>query len=393
VFDGLAERGVLFTRAVAQAPSTLPSHGALMTGLYPSAYGRAHPFPVPPHVDTLAEILRRHRFTTWGFTDGGYLRRDFGLHQGFTHYEDVRVGLGQLTRRIDRMLARRGHGRMFLFVHTYDVHTPYKAPEQDRLAVGAKTWRGRTSIGASGLDELELERPPLQPEAVEPLVKLYDAGVRYADRQAGRAARGARPPRRAGRAVVVVLSDHGEEFFEHGRTQHKQLFMMPNLHVPLLWLVPGRPPARIGVPIELIDVLPTALSLLDLPPDAQAMGRSLVPLMDGPNQRRVAGAYSEGLVWTAKFRSLVTDRYQLIYNTVTRRSQLYDYTTDPRAQRNLVWRKPDVAKQLTAEVKRREALAAERRVDGRPRLPASTPRRCASCARSDTSIDQPRRTR
>jgi arylsulfatase A-like enzyme len=140
--------------------------------------------------------------------------------------------------------------------------------------------------------------------------------------------------------------------------------MMPNLHVPLLWLVPGRPPARIGVPIELIDVLPTALSLLDLPPDAQAMGRSLVPLMDGPTSVEWPGAYSEGLVWSAKFRSLVTDRYQLIYNTVTRRSQLYDYTTDPRAQRNLVWRKPDVAKQLTAEVKRREALATERRVDG-----------------------------
>src|SRR5262245_53586687 len=139
VFDRLAAGGILFTRAVAQAPSTLPSHGALMTGQYPSAYGSGpNPFPVPPRVDTLAEILRRARFTTWGFTDGGFLRSAFGLQQGFAHYEDTRVGLDRLTRRIDRMLARRPSGRrMFLFVHTYDVHTPYHAPDEDRAAVGA----------------------------------------------------------------------------------------------------------------------------------------------------------------------------------------------------------------------------------------------------------------
>src|SRR5690349_4892122 len=74
VFDRLAADGALFTRAVAQAPSTLPSHGALMTGQYPSVYGTGPlPSPVPPRVETLAEILRQQRFTTWGFTDGGFL--------------------------------------------------------------------------------------------------------------------------------------------------------------------------------------------------------------------------------------------------------------------------------------------------------------------------------
>src|SRR5262245_26149568 len=119
VFDRLADSGILFTRAVAQAPATLPSHGALMTGQYPSAYGTGTlPSPVPSRVETLAEILRRAGFTTWGFTDGGFLRRVFGLHQGFKHYEDTTVGLERLSRHLNFMLARRPAGRMFLFVHT-----------------------------------------------------------------------------------------------------------------------------------------------------------------------------------------------------------------------------------------------------------------------------------
>src|SRR5262245_49819367 len=99
VFDRLAAGGILFTRAVAQAPSTLPSHGALMTGQYPSAYGSGTvPAPVPRRVETLAEILRREGFTTWGFTDGGFLRRVCGLRQGLTHCQDANAGLSRLRR-------------------------------------------------------------------------------------------------------------------------------------------------------------------------------------------------------------------------------------------------------------------------------------------------------
>ena len=365
VFDRLAAEGILFTRAVAQAPSTLPSHGALMTGQYPSAFGSGpDPFPVPPRVDTLAEILRRAHFTTWGFTDGGYMRSAFGLQQGFAHYEETRVGLDVLTRRVGRMLPSHPTGRLFLFVHTYDVHTPYNAPEQDRAAVAAKKWRGRKRIGARGLDLLEAERPPLQPETVGPLIGLYDAGVRHTDRQLGELLAVLDRHGVLQDAVVVVLSDHGEEFFEHGRTQHKQLYMMPNLHVPLLWVVPGRPPARIGTPVELIDVLPTALSILGLPPYPHAMGRDLSPLMDGATNGEGPGAYSEGFVWTATLRSLVTDRYQLLYDVRNGWARLYDYTADPRAKRNLARWRPHVTTRLIAEVQRREALAASRRVEG-----------------------------
>jgi arylsulfatase A-like enzyme len=335
-----------------------------MTGQYPSAYGDAPtPFPVPAGVETLAEILRRAGFTTWGFTDGGYLRRAFGLHQGFVHYEEERVGLARLAVHVDRMLARRrGSARMFLFVHTYDVHTPYGGLEEDRQEVGAQPWRGKERLGAAALDALEHERPPLGTAAIAPIVSLYDAGVRHADRALGVLLGVLDRHDMLADSVIVILSDHGEEFFEHGRTQHKQLYMAPNLHVPLLWLVPDRAPARVDVPVELIDVLPTALAILELPPYPPAMGRSLLPLMNGPSDVEWPGAYSEGSVWTWRLRSLVSGRYQLLYDTKTGRASLYDYVADPGARHNLAASEPELTARLTDEVKRRMALAAERRV-------------------------------
>jgi choline-sulfatase len=361
VFDRLARQGVLFTRAVAQGPSTLPSHGALMTGQYHSSYETSPPSGVPGQIDTLAEVLARHGFATWAFTDGGYLARVFGLGQGFTYYADQRVGLQELIKRIDHRLPRDPRQRTFLFVHCYDVHTQYHADASDRAAVGAQPWRGKINVGATERDALERERPALGPDGVAPLVSLYDADIHRADRLlddlldvlAGHGV--------LNDAVVVLLSDHGEEFFEHGRTQHKQLYLHPNLHVPLLWLVPGRAPARIDIPVELIDVLPTALELLGLPRDPQAMGRSLVPLMDGAAAESAVGAYSEGAGYTDSLRSLVTERYQLLYETRSGTARLNDYVADPGARHDLAASEPDLTARLVAEVKRRMALAAERR--------------------------------
>jgi arylsulfatase A-like enzyme len=362
VFDQLARQGVLFEHAVAQGPATLPSHGALMTGQYPSAYGDdPNPFAVPAGVDTLAEVLQHHGFATWGFTDGGFLARTFGLGQGFDRYEDRRVGLARITQRIDRWLGTHHAARTFLFVHCYDVHSPYQSPVQDRLAVGAEPWRGATSIGAAQLDVLEAERPRLQPKGVAPLVSLYDADVRYTDRRLGELLDVLDRHGLLATALVVILSDHGEEFFEHGQTQHKQLFFRPNLHVPLLFVVPGRAPGRVATPVELIDVLPTTLALLNLPPHVPAMGRSLVTVMDASDDAVPAAAYAEGTVWTAHLRTLVTDRHQLLYDTKNHKAYLYDHRADPRAQRNLAKREAALTARLLTELEQRMDAAARHR--------------------------------
>jgi arylsulfatase A-like enzyme len=361
VFDTLASRGILFERAVAQGPATLPSHGALFTGQYPSAYGdAATPFAVPAVVDTLPELLQRHGFATWGFTDGGFMDDSFGFAQGFERYEDQRVGLETTVRRLDAWMTGKDPQRLFLFVHCYDVHSPYGAPPEHRAAVGAQPWRSRTTVGSAAMNALEREQPPLQPESVAPIVSLYDAGIHHADALLGRlldvlGRRGILDD-----ALLVVFSDHGEEFFEHGMTQHKQIYFHPNLHVPLLFVVPGRPARRVGATVELIDVLPTVLELLGLPASDATMGHSLVPLIDGAPARDGV-AYAEGTVWTASLRTVVTDRHQLLYDVTTGKARLYDHVNDPRARTDLAADEPALTARLVDEVKRRMDDAARRR--------------------------------
>jgi arylsulfatase A-like enzyme len=364
-FDAFAARSVLFEHAVAQGPATLPSHGALMTGLYPSAYGDAPtPFPVPPGTDTLAEMLGRQGFTTWGFTDGGYLRRSFGLAQGFARYEDTKRGLERLIARIDLQLQRQRQGpgdRLFLFVHCYDVHTPYSAALTERQALALEPWKGKFTVTVAELDRIERQRPPATRDDIAPIVGLYDAGVVTTDRAFGRLLDMLERHGILQDALVVVFSDHGEEFLEHGRTQHKQLHFHPNLHVPLVVSAPGLGPRRVPGTVELIDVFPTALDVLGLPPAREAMGESLVPLMRGARPASPRAAYAEGTVWTATERTLVTDRYQLFFDTKTGTARLYDHVRDPGATHDLSEVEPALTAQLTGEVRRRAYAAAARR--------------------------------
>jgi arylsulfatase A-like enzyme len=362
-FDALAGRGVLFTHAVAQGPSTIPSHASLLTSVYHSAFVRPdRPMGPPASIPMLSEILRAQGFATAGFVDGGYLARTFGFGRGFEHYEDARWGLEPIVARVGRWLDAGVPERLFLFVHTYDVHTPYRVRGDVPPPFAGRRWRGRASVGARTLGRLEWAGRGRPPADLADLIGIYDAGIRHVDEWLGRlldllAARGILDD-----AVVVITSDHGEEFFEHGRTQHKQLYLAPNLHVPLLVLVPGRAPARVDETVELVDVVPTVLELLGLPPYDGAMGRSLVPLMDGRSRDGAGVAYSEGVVYSRTLRSAVSGRWQLLYDIRTGRHRLYDVEADPDARADRSADEPAVARRLLDVVRARMARAKARRV-------------------------------
>jgi len=361
-FDGFARRGILFRRAIAQAPSTAPSHGALFSSVYPSAFsasGRELTGP-PPGIPVLAEILRSHGFATWGFTDGGYVGSAFGFGRGFDVYREERVGLAQTVPAAVQWLDGHPARRWFLFVHTYDVHTPYGGSEAARRALGARGWRGVTKIGAGDLEALERSGTP--PDDLADLVALYDAGIRHADTLLGELIDALERRGLLASTLAVVTADHGEEFFEHGRTQHKQLYAEPNLAVPLLLLVPGRPPRVVDAPVELVDVLPTVLELLGLPPHPGAMGKSLVPLVDGATPGDAALAYAEGGALSPSLSTVVTARWQLLSDAMSGRAQLFDREADAGARTDVAGAHPDVVARLGAALDARRRAAAARRI-------------------------------
>jgi arylsulfatase A-like enzyme len=243
------------------------------------------------------------------------------------------------------------------------------------VALDARPWQGRYRVTAAEIEGLEHEPEPPDAKQLAAIVGLYDAGIRATDELLGRLIGVLARHGILDDSLLVVLSDHGEEFFEHGRTQHKQLYLHPNLHVPLLIKAPGLRPARVATTVELIDVLPTVLELLAVPAYDGAMGRSLVPLMHGAPRPAERGAYAEGLVWSANLRTLVTDRYQLLYDVRRHAAQIY-VTDGARPDDDVAAREPAVAAALIDEITARMQAAAARRTrtPTRPTIDAATRR-------------------
>ncbi len=284
-FDSLAGRGVLFENAFVQYPSTLVSHMSIFTGLYPQQHGVFPPsFRLSPEIPTLPERFAQAGFRTAGHTEGGFVGRGYGFARGFDEFTDPRFrDTTDIEKTFEKGLAfLRGlapEERFFLFLHTYSVHDPYLPPEPyasmfwpdepppgpDRLPIR------RVNAGLFGVDERLLEY----------YEALYDGGVRYADSVLESFFAELGELGLDSQTTVVITSDHGEEFRQHGRVGHTQVYP-ETLHVPLLVLHPelgtGR---RVRELVQSIDVAPTLLELAGAPPLEAASGRSLVPLIVG----------------------------------------------------------------------------------------------------------------
>ena len=255
--EALSARGVSFTRARTVAPLTLPAHVSLMTGLLPPNHGvrlnGVH--RLGAGIPTLAQTLKTAGYRTGAFVGAYVLNRRFGLAQGFDTYDDEiargesSVGLLEAERRggvvaeraIGWLQSLRNDGEPFMmWVHLYDPHAPYDPPP-DMLA-----------------------RAMGQP---------YDGEVAYADAQLGRLVEAVRAAGVLDRTLIVVAGDHGESLGEHGESTHGLLLYESALRIPLVLAGAGVAPARRADPTSLVDVLPTVVGVLGLPPPANLDGR------------------------------------------------------------------------------------------------------------------------
>lgn len=298
--DRLAARGTLFERAIAQFPSTLPSHLSILTGLYPREHGVVPPVHVlAPEIPTVPELFRAAGFRTAGFTEGGYMKGYFGFARGFEVWRDDDT---TAETDVERTFAAgleflRGVGkeeRFLLFLHTYAVHDPYDPPARFRELY----WRGpppEDAFPPTGPELAAVNERGLapSPEVVAYLSALYDGSVRYVDAQVESLFAELERTGLLAESTVILFSDHGEEFLEHGKLAHTQTYH-ELLHIPLLLLHPAqKAPLRLGALVEGIDLAPTLLDLADLsgPPMS---GRSLVPLLRQPDTPGRTSAFAEG---------------------------------------------------------------------------------------------------
>jgi arylsulfatase A-like enzyme len=311
--NSLAARGTLFENTVAPLPGTLPSHMSIFTGLYPPEHGVYPETALSPLIRTLPEVFRAEGFRTGGHAEGGYVAGRYGFARGFEEWSDEspmveRAGdlvksrkAVQRTFRLGLDFLKRARDReaFFLFLHTYSIHDPYDPPERYRSLF----WPGPPPAGAfppRGRDLAAFNRGEraLVPRAVEYYEALYDAQIAYTDDVLREFFAGLADLGLADSVTVVLTSDHGEEFLEHGQLVHSQVYH-ESLHVPLVVLRPGqREGRRVSTLVQTIDIAPTLYELGGVPPARRPpmSGHSLVPLLEGKGGPTGRDAYAEAFV-------------------------------------------------------------------------------------------------
>lgn len=349
--DSLARRGVRFDAAISAAPLTLPSHCSIFTGTYPPSHGVRDNggFYLADSATTLAELLKARGFATGAFVGAYVMSSRFGLKQGFDLYDDgfdlssfENQALDAIQRPggevLDRALAwidSQQDRRFFAFIHLYDPHSPYEAPDEF-------TQRYRSQQFG-----------------------LYDSEIAYVDSLIGKLID--RLGARLSSTAIVFTSDHGEGLGDHGEGAHGFFVYDETVRVPLIVAAPGvRAGSVVRDVVRTVDIMPTLVELAGGKPPAGIDGQSLGSLLAGKTANPRL-AYSESLYaqlhyrWAA-LRAVRSSNEKFIRTT---KPELYDLSSDPRETTNIYsGRAPaDSERYLTAVERTERGVATAQPID------------------------------
>jgi arylsulfatase A-like enzyme/Flp pilus assembly protein TadD len=339
--DRLAEKGVVFTRAISPVPQTLPSLASLHTGLYPPAHGVRDDglARLRASTKTLAAILQEAGYRTGAFAAALALHPKYGLDRGFETYGEafaevprpsVSPARGIPAPRIaDRAIEWLGGAtpdqHLFLWINFFDPHYFYEPPEPFRGQYG--------------------DQP-------------YDGEVALVDREIGRVLDWLADHDRDAGTLIVLAGNHGEGLGDGGEQYHGILLRESTLRVPLVIRAPEGAASRVEDPASLIDLAPTILRLAGLEPPSEMQGESLAGFIHGgerPAAERVL--YFETMLprtffgWTA-LRGVSSGALKYVEAPGGSFSALHDLAADPDESEDLSGARPEDARRLAAEVAR-----------------------------------------
>jgi len=339
--DAFARRSFVFDHMASASVHTFGTHTALFRSLYPTFAVQAGEAAMKADFPSLPGLLKSGGVHTAVFGHGPIFRvaavREFETSQA---HDKGRAGIAAL---IEWLAARGADERdVFVFLHLYDVHDPYY--ESPRLLDADYHMADR--------DERLRFHAALKARGTAEMIKAYDEGIAYVDHFMGILLRQLDQLSETTDVLTLITSDHGEAFGEHrGFFGHTKLVYQEVVHVPLLIAHSRTAGGRtIATPVSTVDLAPTILQHFDLPVPTYFQGRELLSLLDGGAADRPTVVFAEDR--SGREKMIRNQHYKLIYDSQTRRSELYDLIADPAETRDIAATHADLAATLLSDLLR-----------------------------------------
>ncbi|MCL4360436.1 sulfatase [Patescibacteria group bacterium] len=360
--DAVAKRGIVFTNAVSSSSWTLPAVGSLLTGVYPSTHGVTNKYIIlpsgkeqianlhtlAPRIKTIADVFKADGYATAAFTGGAALNREFGFNEGFDVYTDKSNfgGFDSILPDALRWIGANKNKKLFIFLQAFDVHGQYvpKGGYDHRFV--DFPYRGPLTGSAAeqkNLREEGLARGEiyLTRDDVRFLLALYDEKISRADQRITEFLRQYASLGLMGKTILIITSDHGDEFYEHGQIDHGHSLYDELVRIPLIIAMPGET-GRVTLTDQVrnIDIMPTVLALVGIHPSQdvykQFAGINLLPVINGSHIPLDAFSETE-YRYATNLRSVRTpDGQKLITNFEDDTQELFNVATDKKEQKNLI---------------------------------------------------------
>lgn len=382
--DSLAKEGVLFKDAYSNCSWTQPSMASLFTGAYPLVHKVTEPpdsefvaaAVLPPGVTTMAEFLKAEGMTTHAVSSQPWCNDLSGFDQGFDGFEKVSTILD--TREAEKVmdqslewLEKQGPDEdFFLYIHIMGPHFPYIPPPEwqgkftgPRLPEIRSMLEDKNYVDQSRVLHKKRHRFASDDGLLAELEGLYDEEVAFSDHQLARLMARLDKQGMSEGTMVIVLSDHGEEFVEHGRFFHGHSLYRELLEVPLvIWYPPLGKGVEVDDMVSLVDVFPTLIELFDGKKPDHCQGKSLAPLLwkDGGHGPILAELVGHGL------GKLTTPDYSFIYQGEIRdkseQTMLFDRKADPHEEKDISDKKPELNNEMLSRFLEMESINMDKAV-------------------------------
>lgn len=357
--DAFAKESIVFEHAVSAASWTLPSHMSVWTARWPGVHGINNKLKLlskdqmaetslSAGIETFPDVLIRDGWTAAGFTGGAGVSGRYGFSRGFSTYIDDRAfaGMDYSAPQAVTWLEQNRDKQFFLFLHGYDSHGQFPLPQSEIESIPYTgslngSIEEQAKLREDGLAAIKKPGDPadlrdkLGPDDAKFLASIYDRKVRDADQRLGTFLSQIRSLGLMDNTMIVIMSDHGDEFMEHSSIDHGHTLYEEQLHVVLLMRVPGYAKEhRVTGIARTIDIFPTLFNMLGIEGPKGVQGVSMLPMLQGKSQPITAFSETDYRLFVHQ-RAIREDNWKLVMDLMDGQRMLFDLSQDPSEQKDM----------------------------------------------------------